>query len=499
MASDLSQEDLDYIDSMFDMMDINQDGSISLKELTKAMKAQGNKPKNQEIRKMLEEADTDGDGEIDWSEFLTMTKNRMKIGKQPKPEQPKEKEMKVDRKGFRPQKPQINVDPPKNVLDTQKKTEILKMFNRMDPNGNGFVEFDEFEAYLSSQGTHLGKERLKQLYTSIRDSTTLDTSNEQSGITFQDMIKYFENEEILDDNIDIEIDDSKIEAIDDIAEYFALANLTNSQLDGSSMTSLAKGVSRKNTIKDTMKDLVSKKSLKTEKLEDASKKRWKPFASFKRRVDRKTVMSSPSGIIRDFLPGNYSASDLVSFDDLPPIKPVSTIVDGVKWIEGGEGKPSKLIFPDNFNGEIETDIATSETLKYYGAFLAETSAKNFSLDERHVLQDFTYGNDYFETWVLKGAGGAALEYHNFSHLDCPLTPMKKSGYFVIAKWLNDSRTKIEITAFQVPTQHTIYTPGGIMHTNNYLKGTWRTMLADGPINEGKLEKGGQPFKFAFKG
>ena len=28
----------------------------------------------------------------------------MKIGKQPKPEQPKEKEMKVDRKGFRPQK-----------------------------------------------------------------------------------------------------------------------------------------------------------------------------------------------------------------------------------------------------------------------------------------------------------------------------------------------------------------------------------------------------------
>ena len=33
-------------------------------------------------------------------------------------------------------------------------------------------------------------------------------------------------------------------------------------------------------------------------------------------------------------------------------------------------------------------IATSETLKYYGAFLAETSAKNFSLDERHVLQVF---------------------------------------------------------------------------------------------------------------
>ena len=32
---ELSQDDLDYIDSMFDSMDINKDGSISLRELTK--------------------------------------------------------------------------------------------------------------------------------------------------------------------------------------------------------------------------------------------------------------------------------------------------------------------------------------------------------------------------------------------------------------------------------------------------------------------------------
>ena len=32
----------------------------SSKKVSLAMKAQGNKPKNQEIRKMLEEADTDG-------------------------------------------------------------------------------------------------------------------------------------------------------------------------------------------------------------------------------------------------------------------------------------------------------------------------------------------------------------------------------------------------------------------------------------------------------
>ena len=175
---------------------------------------------------------------------------------------------------------QINVDPPKNLLDQKKKTEILKMFNRMDPNGNGFVEKTEFEDYLSSQGTHLSKERLQQLYMAILESTTLDSDMEQSGITFQDMIKYFENEEILDDNVEIQIDQEKIKKIDDIAEYFALANLTNTQLDGSSMNSLAKGISRKNTVKETMKDLVSRNTIRKENLGDQSKNRWKPFASF---------------------------------------------------------------------------------------------------------------------------------------------------------------------------------------------------------------------------
>jgi len=268
------------------------------------------------------------------------------------------------------------------------------------------------------------------------------------------------------------------------------------------MNSLATGLtdkkSRKTSVHEVMKGLVNKQSIKKDSLKDQSKNRWKPFASFKRRVDRKTVMSSPSGIIRDFLPGNYSLGEIVQYEDLPPIMPVRTIVKGVQWVQGASGKPSRLIFPSSFSGQVETDIATSETLAYYGAFLAESTSENFALDGRHVLQDFTYGSNYFETWVLGEAGGAALETHNFSHLDCPLTPTRKSGYFVLAKFTDGSKTTIEITAFQVPTRHTIYTPGGVLHTNNYLKGTWRTMLADGPIDEGKIEKDGQPLRFTFK-
>ena len=51
---------------------------------------------------------------------------------------------------------------------------------------------------------------------------------------------------------------------------------------------------------------------------------------------------------------------------------------------------------------------------------------------------------------------------------------------------------------QVPTWHTLYTPPHLLHTNNYLSGTWRTMLADQPVNEGKItRRDGTQFHFSF--
>ena len=40
-------------------------------------------------------------------------------------------------------------------------------------------------------------------------------------------------------------------------------------------------------------------------------------------------------------------------------------------------------------------------------------------------------------------------HHDSAHLDCPLTAMEYSGHFFIAKFLNQEKTKIAITGFQV--------------------------------------------------
>jgi len=200
----------------------------------------------------------------------------------------------------------------------------------------------------------------------------------------------------------------------------------------------------------------------------------------------------------------YDFHSIVKFSDLPPIKPASTIIEGVRWEDGdldGEGhkRPGKLHFPLDFNGEIFTELATTETLHHYGASLAEsTRGEQVELAARQCLDDFTYAPNYLSKWVEMSAGGAGLEQHGFAHLDCPFERIGESGYYVLAKFNDEERTELEITAFQVPRRHTVFTPAMVIHTNNYLRGCWRTMLSDDPVNEVKLHRGEEQFTFKMK-
>ena len=59
------------------MFDVDGDETISVTELTKIMQTLGQNPTEEEVKKMVEEADEDGSGEIDFREFCTLLAKRL--------------------------------------------------------------------------------------------------------------------------------------------------------------------------------------------------------------------------------------------------------------------------------------------------------------------------------------------------------------------------------------------------------------------------------------
>jgi len=81
----LSQENLRDMKALFDLFDIDGDGSISLTELETVMKTLGHCPPNtEEIRQMMIDFDEDGNEVIDFTEFTKM----MKVHKEKTQSQP---------------------------------------------------------------------------------------------------------------------------------------------------------------------------------------------------------------------------------------------------------------------------------------------------------------------------------------------------------------------------------------------------------------------------
>ena len=198
----------------------------------------------------------------------------------------------------------------------------------------------------------------------------------------------------------------------------------------------------------------------------------------------------------------------MSFKDLAPKgpensgKPLSTIVKDVMWCTPKKG-PGLLVFPSSFSGEIATEVATPENLGYYGAKFANRTEERIYVHMEHQQANFSYADNYLDNYVMVdkekgGAGGASLERHSFCHTDTPYEDQATSGVFVIGKFLDESETQIELTGFVIPQGETLWIPPNVIHTNNYLKGKWNTMLnVDKPIEEVKLVRKGNFSNFCF--
>jgi len=148
-TQELTEEQIAEFKEAFSLFDKDNDGTISSKELGTVMRSMGGNPTEQELQDMINDVDADGNGSIDFNEFLTMMSH--KVPDQKENEEIREAFNLFDKDG----NGQITTQELKQVMATlgEKMTdeEIEEMVREADIDGDGSVNFDEFMKMMSNK------------------------------------------------------------------------------------------------------------------------------------------------------------------------------------------------------------------------------------------------------------------------------------------------------------------------------------------------------------
>merc|ERR1712188_124301 len=149
----LSEEQMDEIREAFNLFDGDQSGAIDVRELKAAMRALGFEVKNEELKKMVSDVDNDGNGTIEFAEFLQMMTGKM--GEKDTREDI-EKVFKLfdndstNKISFR-NLARVAEELGENIDDE----ELQDMINQADRDGDGEINCDEFYRIMKKKGNFL--------------------------------------------------------------------------------------------------------------------------------------------------------------------------------------------------------------------------------------------------------------------------------------------------------------------------------------------------------
>ncbi|KAG6480815.1 neo-calmodulin-like [Zingiber officinale] len=130
----------------FSLFDKDGDGCITVEELADVVRSLGHDPTKQELQDMIMEVDVNGNGTIEFNEFLSIMDRKMK-------EVEAEEELReafnvfdIDQNGF------ISASELMKVMislgDDVTSEQVLEMIREADMDGDGQVNFDEFSRMM---------------------------------------------------------------------------------------------------------------------------------------------------------------------------------------------------------------------------------------------------------------------------------------------------------------------------------------------------------------
>ena len=76
MALELDQEERDEWKTIFNLFDVDGDGSITCQELGVVLRSMGQNPSDKELKEMIKDMDEDGSGTVDYEEFVILMRRK---------------------------------------------------------------------------------------------------------------------------------------------------------------------------------------------------------------------------------------------------------------------------------------------------------------------------------------------------------------------------------------------------------------------------------------
>ena len=145
----LTDDEIEELRQAFDLFDTDGSGTIDPKELRVAMQSLGFETKNQTIYQMIQDIDKDGDGDVNFDEFLDMMTSRL-AGSDTKEDIQKIFELfDDDMTGY------ISLQNLKRVAielgENMDDAELLEMIERADSDKDGQISSEEFYTIMTQK------------------------------------------------------------------------------------------------------------------------------------------------------------------------------------------------------------------------------------------------------------------------------------------------------------------------------------------------------------
>ena len=125
MVENLSQDTINQFHTIFDLFDKDNSGCITTKELGTVMRNLGQNPSEEELKQMIREVDLNGNGTIDFKEFMCLMVKQMK--------------------------------------DNDTDEELQYAFKVFDRNKNGYITSHELRSAMTNLGENLTTEEVEEM------------------------------------------------------------------------------------------------------------------------------------------------------------------------------------------------------------------------------------------------------------------------------------------------------------------------------------------------